>query len=70
MLFEFYALDDFISDSVDMVENATTNDCIDCFIIALADSVHRTTCFECCFRLSVLNRKNDTEMFQVLIVLS
>jgi hypothetical protein len=70
VLFEFYTFNDFVGDSIDMVENTTTNDRVDCFVLPLANSVDRTTRFEYCFRLPVLYQKDDTEMFQVLIVLS
>jgi len=68
VLFEFDTFDDFVSDGVDVVENTTAYDCVDCFVLALTNSVHRTACFEYCFRLPVLDRKNDTETFQVLMV--
>ena len=70
VLFEFNAFDYFICIGVDMVEDATTYNCIYCFVLPLPNCIHWATRLKNCLWLTCLSRKLITETFQVLMVLS
>lgn len=68
MFVEFDAFDDLIASCVDFIKDVPANNRVNCLSLSSSEVVHGAISLVYSFRLAILSRNRDTEMFHVLIV--